>query len=109
MEAAYRVSCHSIDEVSLLASLSHHRRCLTFLGACFDPFPYGLRGPLGTHSHIHMHIISEDLCSKNLKTKKHYNSFHPSLGFFLLLDDVLSWFDDDAPESDLRAVSFFFA
>lgn len=28
-----------------------------------------------------------------MKHKKHYNSFHPNLGFFLHLDDVLSWFD----------------
>jgi aprataxin len=28
-----------------------------------------------------------------MKTKKHYNSFHPKHGFFLHLDDVLSWLD----------------
>jgi len=28
-----------------------------------------------------------------MKNKKHYNSFHPSLGFFLHVDDVLEWFD----------------
>jgi hypothetical protein len=44
-------------------------------------------------SHLHMHIISSDLCSPSLKNKKHYNSFHPKLGFFLHLDDVLEWFD----------------
>jgi len=43
--------------------------------------------------HLHLHVISSDLCSESLKNKKHYNSFHPSLGFFLHLDDVLSWFD----------------
>lgn len=37
-----------------------------------------------------MHIISDDRCSKELKTKEHYNSFHPSLGFFLHIDDLLS-------------------
>ncbi|KAG8807915.1 hypothetical protein FRC17_004206 [Serendipita sp. 399] len=45
--------------------------------------------------HLHMHIISSDLVSPSLKNKKHYNSFHPKLGFFLHLDDVLEWFDGD--------------
>jgi len=45
--------------------------------------------------HLHVHVISSDLCSPALKTKKHYNSFHPKLGFFLHLDEVLSWFDAD--------------
>lgn len=40
-------------------------------------------------------MISSDLCSPKLKNKKHYNSFHPQLGFFLHLNDVLSWFDAD--------------
>ncbi|KJA20211.1 hypothetical protein HYPSUDRAFT_142540 [Hypholoma sublateritium FD-334 SS-4] len=43
--------------------------------------------------HLHLHVLSADLCSDKLKHKKHYNSFHPKLGFFLHLDDVLSWFD----------------
>ncbi|KAF8305549.1 hypothetical protein DL93DRAFT_312487 [Clavulina sp. PMI_390] len=43
--------------------------------------------------HIHLHIISNDLISDHLKKKRHYNSFHPSLGFFIHLDEVLSWFD----------------
>jgi len=30
-----------------------------------------------------------------MKLKKHFNSFHPSLGFFLHLKDVISWFDAD--------------
>ncbi|KDQ60763.1 hypothetical protein JAAARDRAFT_31735 [Jaapia argillacea MUCL 33604] len=45
--------------------------------------------------HLHLHVISSDLVSPSLKNKKHYNSFHPKLGFFLHLDDVLSWFDTD--------------
>ena len=45
------------------------------------------------HRHIHLHIISSDLNSPSLKVKRHYNSFHPELGFFLHLDEVLSWFD----------------
>jgi len=28
-----------------------------------------------------------------MKNKKHYNSFHPKLGFFLDIDEVLGWFD----------------
>jgi len=47
-------------------------------------------------SHLHLHVISSDLCSPGLKQKKHYNSFHPKLGFFLHIDKVLSWFDGDS-------------
>ncbi|KAH7924591.1 HIT-like protein [Leucogyrophana mollusca] len=43
--------------------------------------------------HLHLHVLSNDLCSPKMKLKKHYNSFHPKLGFFLHLSDVLSWFD----------------
>ena len=30
-----------------------------------------------------------------IKSKKHLNSFHPKHGFFLHIDDVLSWFEPD--------------
>ncbi|CAE6450820.1 unnamed protein product [Rhizoctonia solani] len=43
--------------------------------------------------HVHLHILSSDLCSPALKKKHHYNSFRPDLGFFLHLEDVLKWFD----------------
>ncbi|KAF8163247.1 HIT-like domain-containing protein [Crassisporium funariophilum] len=43
--------------------------------------------------HLHLHVLSADLCSDKMKTKRHYNSFHPKLGFFLHIEDVLSWFD----------------
>ncbi|CAE7200869.1 unnamed protein product [Rhizoctonia solani] len=43
--------------------------------------------------HVHLHVLSSDLCSPALKKKNHYNSFRPDLGFFLHLDDVLKWFD----------------
>ncbi|KAJ3772350.1 HIT-like protein [Lentinula raphanica] len=63
---------------------------------------YGFKWPIwiGFHSvpsmhHLHLHVISSDLCSERLKNKKHYNSFHPKLGFFLHVDDVLSWFDSE--------------
>ncbi|KAM0753070.1 hypothetical protein T439DRAFT_311739 [Meredithblackwellia eburnea MCA 4105] len=39
--------------------------------------------------HVHLHVISSDLISPKLKNKKHYNSFHPEIGFFLHLEDVL--------------------
>ena len=45
--------------------------------------------------HIHLHIISDDFRGLNMKSKKHLNSFHPKLGFFLHLDEVLSWFEPD--------------
>ncbi|KAI6150540.1 HIT-like domain-containing protein, partial [Pisolithus tinctorius] len=51
--------------------------------------------PAPSMEHLHLHVISSDLCSPKLKTKKHYNSFHPKLGFFQHLSDVLSWFDAD--------------
>lgn len=52
--------------------------------------------------HVHLHIISDDLVSDKLKHKKHYNSFHPTLGFFLHLDDVLGWFD--LPDAEFKKV-----
>jgi len=61
---------------------------------------YGFSWPIwtGFHAtpsmtHLHLHVLSNDLCSEKLKNKKHYNSFHPKLGFFLDLNEVLSWFD----------------
>lgn len=51
--------------------------------------------PAPSMEHLHLHVISSDLCSPKLKTKKHYNSFHPKLGFFQHLSDVQSWFDAD--------------
>jgi aprataxin len=54
-------------------------------------------------SHLHLHVLSDDLLSDRLKHKKHYNSFHPKLGFFLDIDEVLSWFD--AEDSYYSSVS----
>ncbi|GAA5850487.1 hypothetical protein JCM8547_001890 [Rhodosporidiobolus lusitaniae] len=53
--------------------------------------------------HVHLHVISTDLISPKLKNKKHYNSFHPTLGFFLHLSDVIlgcesSSFSLDSPK-----------
>lgn len=42
---------------------------------------------------MHLHIISADLSARAMKTKRHYNSFHPTLGFFVHLDEVLEWFE----------------
>lgn len=52
--------------------------------------------------HLHLHIISNDLCGDGLKKARHYNSFHPKLGYFLHLDDVLEWFE--AVDSVYRSV-----
>ncbi|KAG1743902.1 HIT-like domain-containing protein [Suillus lakei] len=49
--------------------------------------------PISSMEHLHLHVLSADLYSPKMKLKKHYNSFHPSLGFFLHMKDVLSWFD----------------
>jgi len=62
----------------------HNTRTLARFLTCLDPL-----------SHLHLHVVSSDLCSQTLKHKKHYNSFHPKLGFFLHVDDVLSWFEGD--------------
>lgn len=43
--------------------------------------------------HMHLHVISADLTAPAMKKKKHYNSFHPKLGFFLHLEDIVSLFD----------------
>ncbi|KAF8610152.1 hypothetical protein BDV93DRAFT_601209 [Ceratobasidium sp. AG-I] len=48
---------------------------------------------LPSMEHVHLHILSSDLCAPPLKKKHHYNSFRPDLGFFLHLADVLSWFE----------------
>jgi len=53
--------------------------------------------------HLHVHVLSADLCSPAMKTKKHYNSFHPKHGFFLHFDEVLSWLD--AEESYFETMS----
>ena len=44
---------------------------------------------------MHIHIVSDDFSTEGLKTKKHANSFHPKLGFFIHLDDVISWYEPD--------------
>jgi len=62
-----------------------------------------LRVILYNTSHLHLHVLSADLCSEKMKKKQHYNSFHPKLGFFLDINDVLSWFDAD--ESYFTSVS----
>ncbi|EST05522.1 Histidine triad (HIT) protein [Kalmanozyma brasiliensis GHG001] len=38
--------------------------------------------------HLHLHVVSMDLVSDRLKHKKHFRSFHPTVGFALRLDDV---------------------
>lgn len=40
--------------------------------------------------HVHLHVISSDFLSPKLKNKKHWNSFHPTLGYFLHLPDVIT-------------------
>ncbi|KAG2078122.1 HIT-like protein [Suillus decipiens] len=64
---------------------------------------YGFRWEIwmGFHAvpsmeHLHLHVLSADLCSPRMKLKKHYNSFHPKLGFFIHLSDVLSWFEAES-------------
>jgi aprataxin len=47
-----------------------------------------------------LHVISSDLTASALKTKRHYNSFSPRVGFFIPLTKVRAWFED-ANESDV--------
>ena len=54
---------------------------------------------------MHLHVLSADLVSENMKTKKHYNTFHPERGFFIPYDEVMSWFE--AEESFWKQVRYF--
>ncbi|KAH9966867.1 hypothetical protein BC827DRAFT_1102360, partial [Russula dissimulans] len=45
--------------------------------------------------HLHLHVISSDLIAPALKTKRHYNSFSPRVGFFVPLAEVRAWFLND--------------
>ncbi|PWN20979.1 hypothetical protein BCV69DRAFT_282480 [Microstroma glucosiphilum] len=38
---------------------------------------------------VHLHVISSDLVAERLRHKKHYLSFHPRVGFWLPLDEVM--------------------
>ncbi|KAH8107120.1 HIT-like domain-containing protein [Cristinia sonorae] len=49
--------------------------------------------PVPSMNHIHLHVLSADLCSDKMKHKKHYNSFHPKGDFFLKLETVMEWLD----------------
>jgi hypothetical protein len=55
-----------------------------------------------TRRHLHLHVISSDLTAPALKTKRHYNTFSPRVGFFVPLDEVRAWFDND--DGDVNAV-----
>jgi len=45
--------------------------------------------------HVHLHVISNERISDSLKTKKHYNSFRPDLGFFIPIMEVQRWIQND--------------
>jgi aprataxin len=48
--------------------------------------------------HLHLHVISNDLVSDRLTTKKHYNSFKPNESYFLKLtavETMLDWTQKD--------------
>ena len=57
----------------------------------------------GCSRHLHLHVVSADLCATALKKKKHYNSFHPALGFFLHLDQVIAWLDAELEPASVYA------
>ena len=48
--------------------------------------------------HLHLHVISSDLTASALKTKRHYNTFSPRVGFFIPLTKVRAWFEEDTNE-----------
>lgn len=54
-------------------------------------------------NHLHLHVISKDRISDSLKTKKHYNSFRPDLGFFVSLQSVREWLDEEDAYIHARA------
>ena len=58
--------------------------------------------------HVHLHVISDDLISPSLKTKKHVNSFRPDLNFFIRLDEVQKWSDEEESIDDHIRVSQLF-
>ncbi|ODN84102.1 hypothetical protein L202_00116 [Cryptococcus amylolentus CBS 6039] len=45
--------------------------------------------------HVHLHVISDDRISPSLKSKKHYNSFRPDLGFFIPIMEVRRWLQNE--------------
>ncbi|GJN90591.1 hypothetical protein Rhopal_003603-T1 [Rhodotorula paludigena] len=50
--------------------------------------------------HVHLHVISSDMISPKLKNKKHWNSFHPTLGYFLHIGDVINDVEGGSLELD---------
>ncbi|KAL0946965.1 hypothetical protein HGRIS_013118 [Hohenbuehelia grisea] len=78
-----------------LVSMARHQWCESYSVLPGQAWPSGNYSSSSFlyFSHLHIHIISSDLCSPTLKTKKHLNSFHPKHGFFLPFTEVLSWFD----------------
>lgn len=99
MEGVHRVSRCSVDAVRMLF-------IKTPLSECRD-----VTDDVVFCSHVHLHVISSDYVSPSLKTKKHWNSFSPKLGFFLELKDVLEWFQlpEDAFKKASRDLSFVLA
>jgi aprataxin len=47
-----------------------------------------------------LHVISSDLTAQALKTKRHYNSFSPRVGFFIPLTEVRSWIENPDGDGD---------
>ena len=65
-----------------------------------------------TKRHLHLHVISEDRVSPGLKTKKHYNSFRPDLGFLIPLSEVQGWLEREETiyeRLDVSSGTFIFA
>lgn len=60
--------------------------CVDICYSCITHHSYSER-------HLHLHVLSADLFAPGMKHKKHYNSFHPKLGFFIHMEEILSWFD----------------
>lgn len=93
-----RVPCCTFSVVRLVVVAVNHENSSPFLTElCPDSL-----------SHLHLHVVSSDLCSPTLKHKKHYNSFHPKLGFFLHMNDVLSWFERDNVSFDNEVANSLF-
>ncbi|KAI0780891.1 hypothetical protein BD413DRAFT_462632, partial [Trametes elegans] len=65
---------------------------------------------IGVHAlpsleHLHVHVVSSDFLGEYFKRKKNLNSFHPKLGFFIHLDEIIRWFDADIEPTWFAMVS----
>ncbi len=91
---------HAVPSLEYVPVQLKHLQCVPFLSMAFPSSLFRSAhtrtlADRGIFRHIHLHIMSTDFNGGFIKSKKHLNSFHPKVGFFLHIDDVLSWFEPD--------------